>query len=147
MTPKITLQSDVQEEANKRNIINQALIGAKEGVVEALTTIVVTNITNMVLQQAGGNYKGLDECTLQELIQAAIDSADRPPATDVLTQLLEVINFVVDFRKKISVNIECVQSLTAHMKMYRINVSAPQVVLTFMAVGRVGMYCIRVCIH
>ena len=52
VTPKIMSQSDAQEEADRRNIINQALIGAKEGVVEALTTLVGTDITNAVLQQA-----------------------------------------------------------------------------------------------
>ena len=32
VTPKITLRSDAQEEADRRNFINQALNGAKEGV-------------------------------------------------------------------------------------------------------------------
>jgi len=43
------LQLDAQEEANRHNIINQALIGAKEGVMEALTTFFSTNITDAVL--------------------------------------------------------------------------------------------------
>ena len=55
VSPKITLRSDAQEEADRRNIINQALIGAKEGVVEALTTFVGPNITDAVLQQANGD--------------------------------------------------------------------------------------------
>ena len=97
----ITLQSNAQEEADRRNIINQALIGAKEGVVEALTTFFGTNIADAVLQRANGDYKGLNKYTLQELLQAAIDGADRPPATDVLTQMLEAINFVFNFCKKI----------------------------------------------
>ena len=50
VTPKITLQSNAQEEANRRNIVNQALIGAKEGVMEALTIFVGTNITGAVLR-------------------------------------------------------------------------------------------------
>ena len=33
-----------------------------------------------------------------------------------LTQLLEAINFVFNFRKKISANMEGMQALTAHMK-------------------------------
>ena len=52
--------------------------------------------------------------------------------TDVLAQLLEVINFVFDFRKKISANMEGMQALTAQMKTYGIDVSTPQVVLTLM---------------
>ena len=83
--PKITSRSDAQEEADRRNIINQALIGAKEGVVEALTTFVGTDITNAVLRCADGDYKGLEKYTLHDLLQAAMDGADRPPATDVLS--------------------------------------------------------------
>jgi hypothetical protein len=101
--------------------------------VEALTTFVGTNITDVVLRQANGDYKGLNEYTLQELLQAAIDGADRPLATDVLTQLLEAINFVFDFRKKISANMEGMQALTAQMKTYGIKISTPQIVLTLMA--------------
>ena len=109
------------------------MVGAKEGVVESLTTFFGTNITNAVLQLADGNYKGLNKYTLQELLQEDIDGADRPPATDVLNQLLEAINFVFDFRKKISANMEGMQALTARMKTYGIDVSTPQVVLTIMA--------------
>ena len=54
IVPEFTLQADAQHEANWQNIINQALIGAKEGVVEALTTLVGTNITNSVLRLANG---------------------------------------------------------------------------------------------
>ena len=133
VTPKITLRSDVPDKADRRNIINQALIGAKEGVVEALTTFVGTDITDMVIRRANGNYKGLDKYTLQELLQTAIDGADHPPATDVLTQLLEVINFVFNFCKKISANMDGVQALTEHMKTYGIEVFTPQIVLTLMA--------------
>ena len=84
VTPKITLRSDTQEKADRRNIINQALICAEEGVVEALTTFIDTNITDMVLRRANGNYKSLDKYTLQELLQAVIDGADRPPRCNQL---------------------------------------------------------------
>ena len=55
VTPKITQRSAAQDEANHRNIINQALIGAKEGVVEALTTFVGTNIIDTILWRTNGN--------------------------------------------------------------------------------------------
>ena len=101
------------------------MIGTKEGVVEALTTFVSTDTTHTVLQRAGSDYKYLNKYTLQELMQAAIDGADRPPETDFLTQLLEVINFVFDFRKTIRANMTGMQALTARMKTYRIKVSTP----------------------
>ena len=50
--PKIPSRADAQEEAKWLNTNNQALIGAKEGVVEALTTFVGTDITDTILRQA-----------------------------------------------------------------------------------------------
>jgi hypothetical protein len=48
--PKTTSHADAQEEAKWLNTNNQALIGAKEGIVEALTTFFGTNITGMILR-------------------------------------------------------------------------------------------------
>ena len=101
--------------------------------VEALSTFVGTCIINAVQQRAKGGYKGPNKYTLQELLNAAINGANCPPATDFLTQLLEAINFVFDFRKKISANMEGMQAITARMKTYGIEVSTPQIVLTLMA--------------
>ena len=47
--PAFTLQSEAQEEADCCNVAAQAMIRAKEGVVEAITTLVGTNITNSML--------------------------------------------------------------------------------------------------
>jgi hypothetical protein len=44
--PTITAQTEAQEEANRLNIINQSVIGAKEGVVEAVSKLAGSNITN-----------------------------------------------------------------------------------------------------
>jgi hypothetical protein len=60
IVPKFTLQSGAQHEANQQNIINQALIGTKEGVVEALTTLVGMDITDSVVCLANREYKYLD---------------------------------------------------------------------------------------
>jgi hypothetical protein len=66
--PKITSRADAQEEAERLNTNNQALIGAKEGVIKALTTFVSTDITNTILHRADGDFKGLDKYTLHELL-------------------------------------------------------------------------------
>ncbi len=47
--PTFTTQTEAQEEADPLNIINQMVIGAKEGVIEALTKLVGSNITNAIL--------------------------------------------------------------------------------------------------
>jgi hypothetical protein len=49
IAPAITLHSEAQEEANRLNVINQLVIGAKESVVKAVTKLVGSNITNAVL--------------------------------------------------------------------------------------------------
>ncbi len=64
---------------------------------------------------------------------AAIDGADQPSTTNVLEQLLEVINHTFDFQKKVSVNMELMQSNATRMAPYRIPISIPQLTLTLIA--------------
>jgi hypothetical protein len=98
ITPTITSQSEAQEEDDRLNMINQLVIGAKEGVVKAVTKLVGSNITDAVLQTADdSDHKSIDDYTLFAVMAAAIDGADRPSTTNVLEQLLEVINHTFDF--------------------------------------------------
>ena len=52
ITPTITSRSEAQEEADHLNVINQLVIGAKKGVVEAVTKLVGSDITDAVLRTA-----------------------------------------------------------------------------------------------
>ncbi len=47
--PTFTARMEAQEEANRLNVINQSVIGAKEGVVEAVLKLVSSVITNAIL--------------------------------------------------------------------------------------------------
>jgi hypothetical protein len=109
------------------------MIGAKEGIVKALMALVGTNITNSVLRTSDGNFKRVDEYTVHEVMQAAYENADRPPMTDVLEQLIEVLHYNFDFRKKISVNMELVQKLANRMSAYGIEGGTPSIVLMLLA--------------
>jgi hypothetical protein len=101
IAPTITSQLEAQEEADHLNVINQLVISAKEGIVEAVTKLVGSNITDAVLQTVdGSNHKSIDDYTLFAVMAAAIDGADRPSTTNVLEQLLEVINHTFDFQKR-----------------------------------------------
>jgi hypothetical protein len=131
--PKIMSRADAQEEAKWLNTNNQAFIGAREGIVKALTMFVGTNITDTILHQADGDFKGLDKYTLHELLKAAVDGADRPPATDILNQLLAVFNYAFDMRKKISMNMESLQALVIRMSTYGINIGTVQIALVLIA--------------
>jgi hypothetical protein len=66
-------------------------------------------------------------------MKVAIDGADRPTTNDVLEQLLEVTNHPFDFCKKVSDNMELMQSNAAQMATYGIIIGIPQLTLTLMA--------------
>ncbi len=103
------------------NVINQSVIGAKEGIVEAVSKLVGSDITDAILHTADGSYfKSIDDYTLYKVMKVAIDGADRPTTNDVLEQLLEVINHPFDFCKKVSDNMELMQSNVARMATYGI---------------------------
>jgi hypothetical protein len=56
--PTFTTRTEAQEEANQLNVINQSVIGAKEGVVKAVPKLVDSNITNAILRMPNGsNHK------------------------------------------------------------------------------------------
>jgi hypothetical protein len=132
-TPAFIHRLEAQKEADRRNLVAQAMIGAKEGVVEALTALVGTNITDSVLRTSDGDFKSMDKYTLHEVMQAAIKNADRPPMNDVLEKIIEVLHYTFDFCKKISANMEHVQSLANNMRAYGIEVGTPAITLMLLA--------------
>ncbi len=66
-------------------------------------------------------------------MKIAINGANQPSTNDVLEQLLEVINHTFNFCKKVSVNMELMQSNAAQMAMYGIVIGIPQLTLTLLA--------------
>jgi hypothetical protein len=85
IAPSMTEQSDAQEEADRINLLNQAVIGAKEGFVKAVTNKVGTDITDSVLKTAdGSDYKEVDDYQLEDLLDAVLQGADCPSMTEVL---------------------------------------------------------------
>jgi hypothetical protein len=81
----------------------------------------------------GSNHKSVDDFTLFEVIKLAINGTNRPSTNEVLEQLLEVINHSFNFSKKISINMELMQSNAAGMAMYGIIIGIPQLMLTLLA--------------
>ena len=132
--PTITAQMEAQEEADQLNVINQLVIGAKEDVVKYITKLVGSDITNAILRMANGSdHKSINDFTLFEVMKLAINGADQPSMNDVLEHLLEVINHNFDFCKKISFNMELMQSNVAQMATYGIIIGIPQLTLTLLA--------------
>ncbi len=98
--------------------------------VKAITKLVGSNVTNAILRTANGsNHKSINNFILFEVMKLAIDGINRPSTNGVLEQLLEVINHNFDFCKKISINMELVQSNVAQMATYGIIIGIPQLTL------------------
>ncbi len=66
-------------------------------------------------------------------MKSAINGTNRPSTNDVLEQLLKVINHNFNFHKKVSVNMELMQSNAARMATYGILIGIPQLVLMLLA--------------
>jgi hypothetical protein len=132
--PIFTTQTEAQEEANQLNVINQSVIGTKEGIVEAVLKLVGSNITDAILQTADGrDHKSIYDFTLYDVMKVAINGANQPSTNDMLERLLKVINHTFDFCKKVSVNMELMQSNAARMVTYGIVIGIPQLTLTLLA--------------
>ena len=60
--PTITARAEAQEEAICLNVINQAVIGKKEGAADAIMKLVGSDITNAILHTPdGSNHTGIDD--------------------------------------------------------------------------------------
>lgn len=132
--PVYNTRADAQDEADRRNYAIQATIGAKEGAVEAITNKVGSDITDSVLRNADGNdNKGVDEYTLYDVIQAAIQGAIRPNMSEILTQKVAVINYRFDFRKKVATNMEVLRAKVNRVTSYGITHDETELALTLLA--------------
>ncbi len=107
--------------------------------VKAITKLVRSNVTDAILRTANGsNHKSIKEFTLYEVMKLAINGANQPSTYNVLEQLLKVINHNFDFCKKVSINVELMQSNAAQMAMYGIIVGIPQLTLTLLGQYQAG---------
>jgi len=131
-TARATTKQQVLDGINKLTLQTNN-IGAKEGIVEAVSKLVGSDITDAILRTPdGSDHKSINDFTLYEVMKVAIDGADRPNTNDVLEQLIKVINHPFDFCK-VSVNMELMQSNAARMATYGIVIGTPQLTLTLLA--------------
>jgi hypothetical protein len=96
--------------------------------------LVGSNITDSILRTANGsNHKSIDEFILYKVMKMAIDCTDQPSMSDVLEQLIEVINHTIDFCMKVCINIELMQLNATQMTTYGIVIGIPQLTLMLLA--------------
>ena len=133
--PAIANRPDAQGEADRQNMNNQAVIGAKEGVIEATIAHVGSDITDTILRAAdsSNDLKNIDHISIYELFQVAIAATDRPATKTVLDKVIEVIAFRFDFRKKMSVSLEQLRVKAAKLEAYGITIDEPQLALCILS--------------
>ena len=92
--------------AESQNEANQAVIGAKQGTVEALENMIEPSILTTVLYEADGiTRKSIDEVHLFDVFDAIIKGADRTTNKTLLSEAIKLFGFKIQFNKKISVSI------------------------------------------
>ena len=132
--PTITTRQDAQEAADRQNIRNQAVIGAKEGTAAAITEKVGSDVTDLTLRSSDGlDLKSIDDYQLSDLVAAIISGADRPPTTEVLDQLIAVMGFEFDHKKKVIANVEALRARAAKIETYGITIGEAQLALIILA--------------
>ncbi len=97
--PEIATNSDAQEEADRQNTYRLGAIGVIEGVAEGITKLVGKDITNPILQTTDGiSFKSVDDYQLHQLITAITEGADRPEATTIRNQFINIAGMVFGVR-------------------------------------------------
>ena len=98
--PDITTRQEAQDEADRLNQIYQAILGVKEGFKEKLCKSGGINALSLVLQQADGQHKSINNYTLYKLAAVRIAGAHHPKAMHVLKQIVSAITMQFDFHKR-----------------------------------------------
>jgi hypothetical protein len=132
--PAIDSRPDAQGKADWLNLINQAVIRAKEGTAKAITVKVGTDVTDAVLKNAdGSDFKSIDDWQLKDVLAAIVQGADHPNTANVLNQLLSLIHFSFDFCKNVNANMELLCAKAGRMVSYGVTIDETQLALVLVA--------------
>ena len=133
--PAITNRTDAQDEADRRNMNNQAVIGAKEGVIKAITAHVGSDITDPILRKADGSnvLKNIDDVAIWDIFQAVIAAADRPATKTVLEKVIALVGFRFNFQRKVAANVEQLRINAAKLTSYGIVIDETQIALCILS--------------
>ena len=100
-------------------------IGVKEGVAAGITNIVGKDITSPILQVADGiSFKPVDDYQLHQLITAITEGPDKPEATTIRQQFVNIARMVFNWRDTVAINIKKFAMNVAKMQAYGIRVHA-----------------------
>ena len=132
--PMITEREDARKEAECQNITNQSIVGTKEGVIKSLIRIVGGGVLDAItMSPDGSDYRSIDDYTLHELMQVAIDHASRPEVDDVREMLMNWYDTEFDFRKSIHLNMQALKEAATRIAQFGIPINEPELTLILLA--------------
>ena len=106
-TPKITTNANAQDKADRQNTARPASIGVKEAIASTITSIVGTQITNLILRTTdGSDFKTVDEYKLHQLIIVLKGGGKRPSATAIRQIMVNVMATTFDWRESAATNLK-----------------------------------------
>jgi hypothetical protein len=117
------MNSNTQEEVDRQNTYGLAAIEVKEGVAASITKIVRKDITKPILCMSNGiSFKSVDEYKLHQLVTAITEGAERPEATTIRQQFVNIEGMVFDWRDTVAINVKKFATNTAKTQAYGIRV-------------------------
>jgi hypothetical protein len=100
-----------------------AAIGVKEGVTAGITKIVGKDITKPILRTTDGiRFKSVDEYQLHQLVTAITEGSERPEATTIRQQFVNIAGMVFDLRDTVAINVKKFATNAAKTQAYGIRV-------------------------
>lgn len=130
ITPLITDREEARKEADRLNVATQAVIGAKKGAANAITTTFGSAITDPVRRNADGkDQKGIDEYSLPDLLDAITRNATRPQTADILDATTAVLQTEFDFRQTVTRNMEVLRAEIERLSTFGVAIDNTQIAL------------------
>ena len=121
-------------EADRRNMYTQTVVGTKEGMVLALRKIVGAHIIDKIAKTPDGSDNvSIDDYTLHDIIQCAIDHATRPEIDDVLALVGGFYETQFDFRNTINQNMLKLKEEATRIKQFGLSINEPELALVLVA--------------
>ena len=134
IAPTITTRKEAQDEANRLNLNCQAVIGAKEGSVTAITDNVGSDVTDIVLSMVNGDdFRVINNYKPHKIASAEITGADRPATSIMLEHLVGVLGHAFNFQQKVNTNMDLIWACAARIQSYGITFDDAQITLVLLA--------------
>ena len=121
--------------ANRQNVLNQLVIGAKEGATDAINAKVGTRVTDTVLRTTDGtDYTSVDKYKLHLLVAAILQATDHLRIRSVRKNLSDAIAMKFNLRQRFADNVSALRARVAHLLTYGITV--PELMITMIILAK-----------